>query len=71
MKRKSLIENARKKISKKSEEDKSELIEIHQGIIEKILSTPTITKSKHFLLIDIFLVHEDLHIYWKNQESNK
>ena len=31
-----LIENVRKKRSKESEEDKSELIEIHQDILEKL-----------------------------------
>ena len=68
---KSLIENARKKRSKESKEDKSELIKIHQDILEKILSTPTISHCKYFLLVMNFLIQEELHIYWKARIKRK
>ena len=53
------------------EEDKSELIEIHQDILEKFLSTPKISHDKHFLLIKIYLIQEELHIYWKVENKTK
>ena len=61
------------KKNKESEEDKSELIEILSDILEKILSTPTISHCKYFLLIKNLLIQEELHIYWKvkNQAKEK
>ena len=70
---KSLIEEERKKRNKESEVDKSELIEIHSDILNKILLTLTISHGKHFLSILNLFFQEELNIYLKvkNQAKEK